>query len=144
MSIENINDKEAFEATYGAYEDSLYPMIMSLNYYTDSELVENLKNIIAGCGLSGGNIGFFFPRSFDPWDEDYFEKGVMFQWGGLGVIVSDATFYRYLSRGVKAYVELYPRHKTEILELLEEIREKYAVGHEDEPDHVIQTLIFDD
>lgn len=137
------------DEAFGERPDELDPMVSVISYYLEKEPIYILQNMLDGDGFGGDNTSFSFPTSYEPWEKDeegYFEEGVKFSWGRLGVIVDNKTFAKYLSKGVDAFGKLYPKYKEQADELLAKIKEKY-VGNKDVSkykDTIIKTLELDD
>lgn len=143
MLSENL-EKKSLERIFGKYDSKIEIMVLSLNYYLGKNTIKVLNSILNNCGISGNNIGFFFPGSFDPWDEESFKEGVMFQWGIKGIIVDNQTFYKYLKRSVNKFIELFPGEKTKTLKLLKNIKTKYKCSDRKSKDIVLRELKFND
>ncbi|SHL34006.1 hypothetical protein SAMN02745136_04667 [Anaerocolumna jejuensis DSM 15929] len=143
MLTENL-EKENLEKIFGVYNDNIDVMILSLNYCLGDSTLKTLNNMLNGQGVGGNSIGYFFPQNFDLWDEDYFEKGVMFQWGIRGIIVDNQTFYKYLKRGVSEFIKLYPKEQTDAFKLLQEIKVKYNCLDDDNKNVILKELVFND
>lgn len=133
---------DELKGIFGYFQEDLFPMIDSINYFMSGEFIKILQDMFNEIGHGGNNIGFFFPSSFDSWDEEYFEDGVMFQWGILGVIVDDQTFYKYLKKAVMELGLRYPDKKTEAEQLLLKIKKKYNCSDESSTDKILKHLKF--
>lgn len=136
------NDFSIIDKMVGKYDKNLEPMIYCLNYCFSSNFLELLERIKLNQGFGGNNIGMFFPSDFEVWDEDYFETGVMFQWGCKGIIVDYSTFYKYLKRITNISIKLFPNTKEKANELLYEIKRKYSLNDNIIDDKIIKKLSF--
>ena len=142
-----IEDFKNFESVFGEYGEDLYTMIYSLNYCIGEidDTLSILENMLAGYGLGGDNIGFSFPTTYDPWDKEYFEEGVEFQWGIKGVRVDNQTFYKYLKRAVEACISRSAdsQKQEDAKKMLQEIRIKYGCHDSDSEDKILGFVEFD-
>lgn len=128
----------------GEYNVDLEPMMYCLNYCFGNHYLETLEKFVEEQGFGGDNIGVFFSSDFEKWDEDYFQVGVMFQWGNIGIIVDYFTFYKYIEKMAQANMELCPDTKEKAIILLNKIKGNYNLSINNGIDNILKKLSFVD
>ncbi|QUH29093.1 ribonuclease toxin immunity protein CdiI [Vallitalea guaymasensis] len=90
-------------------------------FMSKSDFVKVIGYISERTGYSDGIKGIFFSNSFEIWDEEYFESGVMVYVNEKEVIVDNKVFQNYLRIAIDLFLDRYDGDKNTIRVLGEKI-----------------------
>lgn len=87
-------------------EDKKYFTLIDFFYFLSKHDFKKVVEYVSReVGYSDGVKGVFFPHSFDKWDEEYFEEGILVFVNDKEVNVSYQIFLEYLEIANRLYVE---------------------------------------
>lgn len=103
-------------------EEKYSTLIDFFMFIPDRDFKGVLKHISETTGYSDGTIGVFYSSSFEKWEDEYFETGVLVYLNEEEVIVNNEIFQKYISIATDIYLRQYVEDKAEVSKVLEIIK----------------------
>ncbi len=114
-------------------KSDLIAMVDYYNLLSDKEFSKVLDYFSKEVGYGDEYAKCTFSSSIEPWEDGYFENGVMFTTSDGTEkesisIVNYESFYHYLSLACSDYVERNPEDKEKISILLDRVRMRFNIN----------------